>query len=395
MNATVNTPATGTDRVRAEIDLAAVAHNVRLLRRITQPRARLLVAVKADGYGHGAVEVARTALAHGATELGVAHLAEGLVLRRHDITAPILIFGHTPPQWADQLMANDLTPTVFSPTGARALSAAARLTGRRLPVHVKIDTGMGRLGILCDPLRPAGAPEAVAELLEMARLPGIDLQGIFTHFAAADQLDLRPAQQQLDRFLDILNQLERAGLTIALKHAANSGAILQMPDAHLDMVRAGIAVYGLRPSREAAPPEVDLKPAMSLKAPVIHLKTVPAGTPISYGGTYTTPRATRIATIPVGYADGYRRSLSNRGHMLVRGCRAPIVGRVCMDLTMIDVGEIPEVAVGDEVVIMGRQEGQAICADDLADLLDTINYEVVSAITARVPRCYATVAPPD
>ncbi|MCJ8500480.1 alanine racemase [Desulfatitalea alkaliphila] len=395
MSAMVNEPAAGADRVRAEIDLAAVAHNVRLLRRITHPRARLLVAVKADGYGHGAVAVARTALAHGATDLGVAHLAEGLVLRRQGISAPILIFGHTPPQWADQMFTNNLTPTVFSTAAARVLSAAARRTGRRLPVHVKIDTGMGRLGFMCDALRPTGSPSAVAELLETARLPGIDLQGIFTHFATADQSDLRSAQRQLDRFLDLLDQLERAGLSVALKHAANSGAILQMPAAHLDMVRAGIAVYGLPPSREVVSPEIDLQPVMSLKAPVIHLKTVPAGTSISYGGTYTTPRATRIATIPVGYADGYRRSLSNRGHMLVRGYRAPIVGRVCMDLTMIDVGEIPEVAVGDEVVIMGRQRDQAIDAGDLADLLDTIHYEVVSAITARVPRCYATAVPPD
>jgi alanine racemase len=376
------------DRLWAEIDLGAIAHNVRELRRVTRPETRLLVAVKADGYGHGAVRVARTALAHGATDLGVAHLDEGLALRDQEIRAPILIFGHTPADRTDELLANDLTPCIFSVEAARALSSAALQTGRVVPAHVKIDTGMGRLGLQCDALRPPGANSAVADILTMAQLPGIVLQGIFTHFATSDHSDTRMARQQLDRFLALLAQLETAGCAIAVRHAANSGAIFQMPRANLNMVRAGISVYGLYPSSEVPSDRIHLKPALALKAHVIHLKTVPAGTPISYGGTHVTSRPTTIATVPAGYADGYRRGLSNRGVMLVGGRRVPIVGRVCMDLTMIDVGQVPGVRVGDEVVLMGRQGAETISADQLADTLETISYEVVSALTARVPRIY-------
>jgi alanine racemase len=376
--------------VWAEIDHDAIAHNVRELRRITHPRARLLVAVKADAYGHGAEAVARTALANGATHLGVARAGEGAELRAKGIMAPILIFGCTPSGQAGALFDLQLTPTVYSPQNARQLAAAARARNRKLTVHVKVDTGMGRLGIPC--LHPDGGAEAVEEIRAIAALDGICLEGLFTHFASSDEADKRTADEQFSRFQELLRRLHAAGLHIEVCHAANSGAIIDLPPTHLDMVRAGIAVYGLFPSEHVDRKRIDLRPAMSLKARIIHLKRVPTGTAISYGGTYRTPSSARIATVPVGYGDGYDRGLSNRGCMLVHGRRAPIVGRVCMDLTMLDVSHIPEVRPHDEVVIMGRQGNEAINSDELAALIGTINYEVVTRVMQRVPRIHVKAA---
>jgi alanine racemase len=375
----------------AEIDHEAIAHNVRELRRITHPQARLLVAVKADAYGHGAEMVARTALANGATHLGVARCAEGAALRAAGIKAPILIFGYTPAERAGLLFDLQLTPAVYALQNAHELATAAISRNRNLAVHVKVDTGMGRLGIPC--LRPDGIPAAVKEIRAIAALEGIRLEGLFTHFASADEADKRAAHEQFSRFQQLLGQLQAADLPIDLRHAANSGAIIDLPGTHLDMVRAGIAAYGLFPSHQVNRTGIDLRPAMSFKARIIHIKSVPAGTAISYGGTYRTAAAATIATVPAGYGDGYDRGFSNCGTMLVRGRRAPIVGRVCMDLTMLDVSHISEVQVGDEVVIMGRQGKESITADELAALLGTINYEVVTRIMERVPRVHVSAAP--
>ena len=374
--------------VWAEIDLAAIAHNVAELRRITRSDARLLVAVKANAYGHGAVAVARTALEHGASDLGVARIDEGLALRRAGLAAPILIFGHTPAGRAAQLREYRLVPTLFGLSHARELSAAVRDFNRPLPVHIKVDTGMGRLGLACDDLRPPDSGRAVEEIRQIMALPGLVVEGIFTHFATADHAELAFAQQQLRRFTQLRAQLEAAGRGGLVWHAANSGAIMALPESHLSMVRAGIAVYGLYPSDQVDRSRLALRPALALKAAIVHLKQVPAGTPISYGCTYRAPAPTTIATVPVGYADGYHRALSNKGSMLVGGQRVPVVGRVCMDLTMIDVGRVPGVRVGDEVVVIGRQGNETLAADEVADLLGTINYEVVSALTERVPRVY-------
>jgi alanine racemase len=262
-----------------------------------------------------------------------------------------------------------------------------------LPVHLKVDTGMGRLGILPDGLRPLSAtgPEpasAVAEVKAMARLPGVVLEGIYTHFAAADSADKASARNQFKRFMDFVESLRAEGIDFALRHAANSAAIIDLPETHLDLVRAGIALYGLRPSDRVDLGRVSLKPAMTLKARIVHTKRVPAGFTVSYGSTFKTKSASVIATVPIGYADGYRRRLSNRGQMTVRGCRAPIAGRVCMDQTMLDVSHIPEVTAGDEVVVFGPPGDGVVTADDLATELKTINYEIVSTIMARVPRIY-------
>ena len=380
--------------VWAEVDLSAIAGNVRELCRMVKPAARLMVAVKANAYGHGSVEVARTALAHGADWLGVARFEEAVELREAGIAAPILIFGYTPAGCTRELIRLHLTQSVYSLDTARALSEQAAGSGDRLKVHLKVDTGMGRLGILTDAHRPgpagvAPADAAIREVTKMAALPGLQLEGIFTHFASADSADKSYTDEQLALFTGFLDRLQTAGLTFEIRHAANSGGIIDIPQTHLDMVRAGISLYGLYPSDEVRKSAITLTPALAWKARIVHIKQVPAGFHVSYGMTYRTEKSTTIATIPVGYGDGYSRLLSNRGSMLVGGRRVPIVGRVCMDLTMIDVGGIADVAVDDEVVMLGRQGEEAVTADDIADLLGTINYEVVTAISARVPRVFA------
>ncbi len=372
----------------AEIDLQAIAHNVRELRRITRPEAALMVAVKANAYGHGAVEVARTALQNGAAGLGVARIEEGLDLRRAGIRAPILVFGYTPASKADQLLNHDLTATVYTVHHAAQLAEAAAARQRTIDIHIKVDTGMGRLGVQHQELRLQNPEGATAEILQIARMQGLALKGIFTHFATSDATDKTFAQRQFHRFSQLLCRLEAAGLPRPVRHAANSGAIIDMPETHLDMVRAGISVYGLAPSPEVDCSRIDLHPALTLKARIVHIKTVPAGTPISYGCTYVTPAATKIATVPVGYGDGYSRLLSNKGSMLAGRKRAPITGRVCMDLTMIDIGSDSEAKVGDEVVLISRQGTEMITADEIASLLNTINYEIVTTVMARVPRIF-------
>jgi len=380
-----------TDIVWTEIDLKAIAHNVRELRRVVSPRARLMAVVKANGYGHGAPEVAARALQSGADILGVARLNEGIRLRKAGIDAPILIFGYSPPDQAEKLIEFDLTQTAYSYKVAEILSRAAVSHGKKIKIHFKVDTGMGRVGLVSDQrseLRGQSSDngQRTTDIIEsVARLPGLELEGIFTHFAASDSSDKSFAKRQFEIFTDLLDRLR---VDIPIKHAANSGAIIDLPETHLDMVRAGISLYGLYPSDEVEKSRIALKPAMALKARIVHLKKVPADFKVSYGMTYRTEKPTTIASVPIGYGDGFSRLLSSRGFMLVRGRRAPIAGRVCMDMTMIDVGHIPDVGMEDEVVIFGRQGDSVITADEIASALHTINYEVVSSITARVPRIY-------
>ena len=381
------------DLNRAEIDLTAIASNVAELRRITRSEAKLLVAVKANAYGHGIVEVAQQAIESGADALGVARLPEAVALRDSGIKAPILVFGYTPPDSVGTLIRLDLTQSVYSVNTAKDYAVRLGQAKKRLKVHLKVDSGMGRLGLLPDSRRYV-APgmnlngSAEKDTLQIAGLRQLELEGVFTHFASSDSADKTYADQQFTTYLEFLDRLKRAGLEIPIRHAANSGAIIDLPHMHLEMVRAGISLYGLYPSDEVDRSKITLRPAMSLKARIIHLKTVPAGSAISYGMTHITEKPTKIATIPIGYADGYNRRLSNRGSMLVNGVRAPIVGRVCMDLTMLDVGHIPNINNEDEVVIIGQQGNESITADEIASLLGTINYEVTSAITARVPRVF-------
>ena len=377
----------------AEVDLNAYAHNIRELRRITNPKARLMAVVKANGYGHGAVETARTAVQNGAAALGVARIEEAVKLREADLEAPILIFGYSLPESASMLIEHGLAQAVSSARTAAALSDQAQRIGKKIKVHVKVDSGMGRLGLLLDDMTgpmPDKDADAVCrrEVEAISRLPGLEVEGIFTHFATADSADKSYANRQLERFLNFLQDLRREGLMPPIAHAANSGALIDMPDSHLDMVRPGIATYGFYPSDEVNKSSIELRPVMALKSRIIHLKRVPAGFSISYGATFHTKEATTIATIPAGYADGLNRLLSSAGHMLVHGRKMPIVGRVCMDLTMLDVGELSGVEIEDEVVVFGRQGNEAIAADEIAAQVNTINYEIVTSITGRVPRVY-------
>jgi alanine racemase len=369
----------------AEIDLSAVARNVRSLKTLVGENCRLMAVVKADGYGHGLFRVAGTALDNGASALGVARIEEGIRLREQGVRAPILVMGYTPARLCREMIDHDLAQTVWSADDARALSEGAVAAGAAISVHFKVDTGMGRLG---KDIVTGGMAEAVREAVAVNDLPGVALTGVYTHFAAADDADKTYTGTQTDLFSRFVTQAQAAGLSSIIRHAANSAAIIDLPAAHFDMVRAGIAIYGLYPSTAVNRRRVALQPAMTLKTRVIQLKQVPAGTKVSYGATYTTPRPTTLAVVPIGYAEGYNRLLSSRGHMLVNGRRAPVVGRVCMDLTVLDVGGIEGVRVEDEVVVFGKQGGEQIAVEEIAAALNTINYEVVTTVTDRVPRVY-------
>jgi alanine racemase len=341
---------------------------------------RVLASLKADGYGHGALKVARTVLHNGASMLGVATVSEAIPLREAGIAAPILVFGYVPLWQMREAVRLDLTVTIYASEAARALARAAQALGKTARVHVKVDTGMGRLGIRSEQL-----DEILALVREVRDLPGLELEGIFTHFAKADAEDLTHARLQLARFQNVLQAIEAEGMRPPLVHAANSAATFSLPEARFDMVRPGIALYGLDPSPEVRLP-AGFRPALSFKTQVAQVKLIPAGEGISYGCTYITERPTWIAVLPVGYADGFRRAPATWGSVLIHGQEAPILGRVCMDQSMVDVSHIPGVRVGDEVVLIGRQGQAALTAETVAGRLGTINYEVVSEILARVPR---------
>jgi alanine racemase len=359
----------------ATVDLNALTHNYQEVTRRTGDR-KVLAVVKAQAYGHGAVPVARRLVELGSTMLGVALVEEGRDLRDAGVTVPVLVMGPVFPEQAGMIVNAKLTPVVYTPAMVRPLADAAAGAGTKLAVHVKIDTGMGRIGI---------SPEdAVDFITTISRLPGIFVEGLMTHFADADLLDKQFAAAQMDRFESLIGSLEAKGIAIPLRHAANSAAVLEYDRALLTMVRPGLMLYGYSPleSRVSA----DLRPVLSFASRIAFLKNVAAGVPISYGRTFVTKRESLIATIPVGYADGYSRTLSNKGEALVRGKRVPVAGRVCMDMTMLDVTGIPGVAEGDEVVLIGRQGNERITADDIAAKTGTIVYEVLCGISGRVPR---------
>ena len=376
-------------QVWVEIDLKAFDHNLNQIRQRLTPGTAVLASVKANAYGHGIVQVAGRLQAGGVDMLGVARMEEGITLRHAGVHGiPILIYGHTPPASAPSLAKYDLTTSIYSLSAARALSVVAASMETKVKVHLKIDTGMGRLGLLPDCFRTNDVRDDIADIETIVGQSGLAVTGIYTHFASADAADKTDTLNQLGCFNDLLERLAGRGIEFPLRHAANSAATFDIPQSHLDMVRPGLSLYGLYPFNDQQRRQLSLKPVMSLKARIALVKEVPAGFKVSYGGRYITPRATRIATVPIGYADGYRRALSNQGEMLVAGKRAPVVGRVCMDLTMLDVGHILEADVGSEVVIIGSQGDDAITADELANQLGTINYEVVASIMDRVPRVY-------
>ncbi len=363
----------------AEVDLDAIAENTRAMKRWVGEEVEIIAVVKANAYGHGAVPVARTVLAAGASRLAVHRLHEGIALRRAGIEAPILVMAPLLPAQAPEVVRWRLTPTLSLPEAARALDAAARAAGRPIPVHVEVDTGMGRAGI---------SPEEVLPFLRaLQEMEGLVLEGLYTHFATADESDPGFAMHQLRRFEAVIATLEAGGIRVPLRHTANSAAAMRFRSAHFEAVRPGLALYGIRPSPEWEPP-FPLRPALTLKSRVVRVWTLAPGESVGYGRTFIADRESRMALVPIGYGDGYLRSLSNRGAVLIRGRRAPVRGRVSMDQIVVEVTGIPDVAVGEEVVILGRQGEAEIRAEDLAAWAGTIHYEITTLISPRVPRIY-------
>jgi alanine racemase len=362
----------------AEINLSAIATNIRRIVERVRPAAVMAV-VKADGYGHGAIPVARCALQAGATHLGVALLEEAIELRAAKIDAPILVFGGLFENQIDDFIARDVQATVYDFSLAEKLSRRAEALRRRAQVHVKVDTGMGRVGLSMD--------EASEVFARISRLPGLDVVGMYTHLTTSDERDKSYAQIQLLRFREVITSIDKNKSRQLLVHAANSGAVLDLPESYFNLVRPGVMIYGYYPSQETSE-SIPLEPAMTLRSEIIFVKRVPAGASISYGRKFTTTKPTTIATLPIGYADGISRRLSNNLEVLVRGRRCPLVGRVCMDQIMIDLGDMADVKVGEEVVLLGKQGGEEISIYEWCERLETIPYEVTCGISKRVRRVH-------
>lgn len=367
----------------AEIDLACIARNIQAIRRFMGPGCEILAVVKADAYGHGAIPVARTALNNGANWLGVALMEEGIALRRSGIIAPILVLSQLFPIQAQIALRYNLSCAVATYEFAEALSNAAVKEGKKAKCHVKVDTGMGRIG-----LHPT---QIVSFVRRIAMLPNIEIEGIFTHLATAEEEDKTFLMRQLSLFHDAIDALRAGGIQAQYYHAANSMAAITVPEARFDIVRPGILIYGLTPvygeRAKKTRTELGITPALSLKTKVVFVKRCAPGTPIGYGSTYTTDRTSTVATLPIGYGDGLSRALSNCGEVLVRGMRLPIIGRICMDQCMVSAGDL-ELDVEDEVVIIGSQGKEEITGEEVAEKLNTVSHEVLCAISKRVPRVY-------
>ncbi len=368
------------NRVTATINLDAIRYNLMETRNRLQVGTKLMAIIKADGYGHGAVPIAK-AVDDIADAYGVAILEEAIELREAGITKPILILGFTTSDFYGKVVKLCLAQTVYQYEMAKKLSDVALRLHKKAQIHIKVDTGMNRIGYdLSD--------ESIADIVRISELPGIELTGIFTHFACADMEDNSFAYLQLERYLTFAKKLKELGVNIPVQHAANSAAIIEMPEANLDMVRSGISTYGLYPSQEVHQEELALRPAMELHTHIVYLKQIEAGVGVGYGCTFITKRQTKVATIPVGYADGYPRSLSNNGRVLIHGISCPIIGRICMDQFMVDVTEIEEVAEGDIVTLIGKDKEEMISVEELAEAAGSFNYEFVCNISKRVPRKY-------
>ncbi|MGI6452182.1 MAG: alanine racemase [Syntrophomonadaceae bacterium] len=363
----------------AEIDLEAIKHNIRSIR-LAAPAAKMMAIVKANAYGHGMVKIAQTCQGEDVDFFGVASLQEALDLQAAGIKAPILVLGYIPEEYAEEVVQNNIRVTICNFDFARALSQAARKLSKRALLHIKVDTGMGRLGFFPDAASLSGIDK-------IASLPGIYMEGIFTHFAEADLQDKAYTLEQLNLFNGFVGRLKEKGIDFPIKHCANSAAIMDINNTHLNMVRAGIIIYGLYPSHEVRKENLNLIPAMKLKSRISFLKSFKAGMTIGYGRTFCCREETLVATIPIGYADGYNRLLSNRAWAVVKGQRVPLIGAVCMDQCMFDVTKVKGVKEGDEIILFGRPE-DGVTADDLAEMQGTINYEIVCSVSARVPRKY-------
>jgi len=369
-----------TRAVWAEINLDNLANNIREVRKVTNPKTKISAVIKADGYGHGAVAIAQTLLENGADRFAVATLSEALQLRKEFKETQIMVLGYTPEHLAQEIIQNNIIQTIYSLEQAQEFSKVAKQLNKNIVVHIKIDSGMNRLGMLC-------SEDTVNTVLQINKLDNLLIEGIYTHFAAADELDKTYTKTQVEKFSKIVEQIEEKGLTIPIKHVSNSAAIIDMPEFNFDMVRAGIMLYGLYPSQSVNHERVNLKEVMCLKAKIAQVKEIEAGSGISYGLTYKCEHKTKIATLPIGYADGYTRMLSNKAKVLVKNKIVPVLGNICMDQCIIDVTNL-DVKMGDEVVLYGGDNKDGISIDSVANLLNTINYEIVCMVDKRVPRIY-------
>lgn len=367
-------------RVYAEINLDAIVKNVDNLMALTKENTGALAVVKADGYGHGDVAVAK-AVAQKVTGYAVATLDEAVNLRENGVKKPILVLGYVDPYEFDILVSHEITATVFDVETAQLLADAARVQKKQAHCHIKVDTGMRRIGLEPD-------ENGIAIVKQITALKELSADGIFTHFAASDETDKTSAEHQFKLFTDFTGRLEKEGIHFTYRHCANSAAVIDMPQVDLDMVRLGIAMYGMYPSDEVKKEKVELFPALDLKSHVTMVKEIPAGEKVSYSGTFTTTRTTKLATVSVGYGDGYPRALSSKGYVLVRGQKAPIVGRVCMDQMMVDVTDIENVTRADIVTLIGKDGDAEITVEEIAALAGTFNYEFVCDLGKRIPRSY-------
>ena len=365
-------------RVKALINLEAIYKNIENVKRILHDKTKIMAVLKADGYGHGAIPIAKT-LDSLVDYYGVAIIEEGIELRRVGITKPILVLGFTPNEHYKKIVEYDIIQTIYQYDMALDLSKEALLQGKKLKVHIKLDTGMSRIGF-------SPSPKSIETIEKINQLEGIEIEGIFTHFAKADDKDKTMAKNQLRIFLDFIDRLEKEGVHITTKHGSNSAGVIDIPDANLDMVRCGILTYGLYPSDEVDQEKLPLMPALELKSCVIQVKELEKGIGVGYGSTYITEKKTKIATIPVGYGDGYPRSLSNIGRVLINGKSASIIGRICMDQFMVDVSDIKDIKIGDEVTLIGKDMDEFISVEELASLADSFNYEFVCDLGKRIPR---------
>lgn len=367
-------------RAFVTIDLDAIYENVENLSKKVKKDTKLIAVIKTDGYGHGAIPIART-IDNLVGAYAVATVDEAENLRRHNIQKPIYVIGYTHESQLDRMIVNDIRTTVFTYEMAKAVSECAKRLNKAANIHIKVDTGMSRIGFEPN-------DENVKLIKEISKLDNIFIEGIFTHFAKADEKDKAFTFEQLQRFNSFIKQLEDIGVNIPVKHCSNSAAIMEISEGNMDAVRAGIAMYGLYPSEEVDKNSVELKPALGLKSHVVYVKEIENGTPVSYGGTFVADKKMKIATIPLGYGDGYRRSLSNKGYVLINGKKAGILGRVCMDQFMVDVTDI-DVKKDDEVVLIGRSGEEVITAEMLASMAgETFNYEIVCDLGKRIPRVF-------
>lgn len=364
----------------AEINLCNLAYNIEQIQKKIGDRD-IIGIVKADAYGHGAVAISNTLINNGVKALAVATLQEAAVLREAGITCPVITLSPVSGIYADTLIAYDITPVVYSYDNAAAFSAAAEAPGKVVEAFVKIDTGMGRIGFLTD-------EEDIKEIKRIDALSNLKIKGLLSHFANADEKDKSASGNQLSLYEQFSEKLKQAGVSIPYQTFANSAAVMEIPESYYDAVRTGIILYGCYPSDEVDRNQLSIKPVMSVKANIVHLKKVPAGFSVSYGRTFTTERESLIATLAIGYADGYPRLISGKGRVIVNGCYAPVVGTICMDLCMVDVTDVPGTKLGDEVVLMGSQGGLTISADEIAGKIGTINYEIVCAFGHRLPKVY-------